>query len=234
MIERYRRIARMRILVVEDDDKAARLLGKGLREEGFAVDVAHDGDQGDELLAVNTYDVVILDWLLPGKDGLALCRDVRARGVQTPVLMLTARQALSDRVTGLNLGADDYLTKPFAFAELLARIHALLRRSEMSRPPVIEVADLTLDPRSHEVRRAGTPLHLTPREYAILEVLMRRAGEVVARSRLAESVWEEEQDRLTNLLDVHVSHLRRKVDRPGLAPLIHTVRGRGFLLGDSR
>ena len=221
----------MRILLVEDDEKAAQLLSKGLREEGFAVDVAHDGAQGDELVAINTYDAIILDWLLPGKDGIAICRDLRTRGLHTPILMLTARHALSDRVTGLNTGADDYITKPFAFAELLARIHALLRRSELTRPVVLEIADLSLDPRSHRVRRAGQSVRLTPREYGILEVLIRRAGEVVTRARLAESVWEEEQDRLTNLVDVHVSHLRRKIDRPGLVRLIHTVRGHGYRLG---
>jgi DNA-binding response OmpR family regulator len=221
----------MRILLVEDDEKAARLLSKGLREEGFAVDVAHDGAEGDELVAVNAYDAIILDWLLPGKDGIAICRDLRARGLHTPILMLTARQALSDRVTGLDAGADDYITKPFALAELLARIHALLRRSELTRPVVLEIADLTLDPRSHRVRRAQQTVHLTPREYAILEVLIRRAGEVVSRARLAESVWEDEHDRLTNLVDVHVSHLRRKIDRPGLVRLIHTVRGHGYRLG---
>jgi two-component system, OmpR family, response regulator len=148
--------------------------------------------------------------------------------------MLTARDALSDRVRGLNTGADDYLTKPFAFAELLARIHALLRRSELTRPVVLQVEDLTLDPRSRQVWRAGNAVHLTPREYAILDVLIRRAGEAVTRSQLAESVWEEEQDRLTNLLDVHLSHLRRKVDRPGLTTLIHTVRGYGYMLGPGR
>jgi two-component system, OmpR family, response regulator len=221
----------MRILLVEDDEKAARLLSKGLREEGFAVDVAHDGDEGDELVAANTYDAIILDWLLPGKDGIAIWRELRARGFHTPILMLTARQALADRVTGLNMGADDYLTKPFAFDELLARIHALLRRSELTRPVVLQLADLRLDPQSHQVRRAGRAVHLTPKEYAILEVLIRQAGEVVSRARLVESVWEDEQERLTNLVDVHVSHLRRKIDRPGLVRLLHTVRERGFRLG---
>ena len=221
----------MRILLVEDDRKAARLLSKGLREEGFVVDVAYSGEEADETASVKDYDAIILDWLLPGKDGVTVCRDLRARGVATPILMLTARDALDDRVTGLNTGADDYLTKPFAFTELLARLHALLRRSDLTRPVVLSVADLALDPVSHRVTRGGTPISLTPKEYAILEVLMRHAGEVVTRARLSEGVWEDEQDSLTNLVDVHVSHLRRKVDRDAAAPLIHTVRSRGYRLG---
>jgi DNA-binding response OmpR family regulator len=218
----------MRILLVEDDRKAARLLSKGLHEEGFVVDVAHSAEEADDTLDVTGYDAVILDWLLPGKDGITVCRELRARGVTTPVLMLTARDALDDRVRGLNTGADDYLTKPFAFAELLARLHALLRRSDLSRPVVLTVGDLTLDPLSHRVTRSGLPLSLTPKEYALLELLMRHAGEVVTRSRLGEGAWEDEHDSLTNLVDVHVSHLRRKIDRDGAPALIHTVRGRGY------
>ena len=221
----------MRVLVVEDDRKAARLLSKGLEEEGFVVDVAHSGDEADDTADARDYDVIVLDWLLPGKDGLAVCRDLRARGVATPILMLTARDALDDRVKGLNTGADDYLTKPFAFAELLARLHALLRRSDLIRPLVLRVADLSLDPVSHRVTRAGVPVRLTPKEYAILEKLMRHVGEVVTRARLGEAVWESEHDSLTNLVDVHVSHLRRKVDPEGTVPLIQTVRGRGYLIG---
>jgi DNA-binding response OmpR family regulator len=221
----------MRILLVEDDRKAARLLSKGLQEEGFVVDVVRSGEEADETAEVKDYDAIVLDWLLPGKDGLTVCLDLRARGVATPILMLTARDALEDRVKGLNTGADDYLTKPFALAELLARIHALLRRSDLTRPVVLTVADLALDPISHRVTRGGTPINLTPKEYAILEVLMRRSGEVVTRARLGEGVWEDEHDLLTNLVDVHVSHLRRKVDREGVPPLIHTVRGRGYRLG---
>jgi DNA-binding response OmpR family regulator len=224
----------MRILLVEDDRKAARLLCRGLQEEGFVVDVAHSGEDADETAAVKDYDAIVLDWLLPGKDGLAVCRELRARGVSTPILMLTARDALDDRVRGLNSGADDYLTKPFAFAELLARLHAILRRSDLIRPLVLAVADLTLDPASHRVTRAGVPVSLTPKEYAILEVLMRHAGEVVTRARLAEAVWADEQDSLTNLVDVHVSHLRRKLDREGEPTLIHTVRARGYRIGGER
>lgn len=221
----------MRICLVEDDRKAARVVKKGLEEEGFVVDVAHAGDQGEELTAINDYDLIILDWLLPGTNGVTVCRNLRARGVVTPILMLTAKDALVDRVTGLDAGADDYLTKPFGFAELLARIRALLRRAETVRPATLRIADLTLDPASHRVTRGGASVTLTPREYAILQFLMRHAGQVVTRTQLGEHVWEAEHDTLTNLVDVHVSHLRRKIDRAGLVPLIHTVRGRGFRLG---
>ena len=221
----------MRVLVIEDDQEAARLLARGLREEGWVVDVAHTGESGDEMACVNSYDAIVLDWLLPDRDGIAVCRGLRAGGLHVPILLLTARDAVEDRVLGLNAGADDYLTKPFAFAELLARLHALLRRSELTRPVQLTVGDLTLDPRSHAVTRGGVPISLTPREYAILETLMRRAGEVVSRVHLGESVWENDLDSLTNLVDVHMSHLRRKVDRAGAPPLIHTVRGYGYRLG---
>ena len=221
----------MRVLVIEDDQEAARLLARGLREEGWVVDVAHSGETGDEMASVNSYDAIVLDWLLPDREGIAVCRSLRASGLHVPILLLTARDAVEDRVLGLNAGADDYLTKPFAFAELLARLHALLRRSELTRPVLLTVGDLTLDPKSHVVTRGGAPISLTPREYAILETLMRRAGEVVSRVHLGESVWESDLDSLTNLVDVHISHLRRKVDRSGAPPLIHTVRGYGYRLG---
>jgi len=220
----------MRILLAEDDRKAARVLKKGLEEEGFVVDVAPSGDEGDYLAAINEYDLIVLDWLLPGKEGIMLCRDLRARGLATPILMLTAKDALADRITGLNTGADDYLTKPFAFAELLARIRALLRRGGTSRPPLLTVGDLALDPVSHRVTRGGEPVHLTTKEYAVLEFLMHHAGEVVTRTQLGEHVWEAEHDNLTNLVDVHVSHLRRKIDQNAASPLLHTVRGRGYRL----
>jgi len=221
----------MRILLIEDDQEAAGLLAKGLREESWIVDIAHTGDAGDEMANVNTYEAIVLDWLLPDRDGIAVCRSLRLAGLQTPILLLTARDAVEDRVLGLNAGADDYLTKPFAFAELLARLHALLRRSELTRPVLLTVADLTLDPHSHVVIRGGVPLSLTPREYAILETLIRRAGQVVSRVHLGETVWQSDPDSLTNLVDVHISHLRRKVDRGNVPPLIHTVRGYGYRLG---
>jgi len=221
----------MRLLLVEDDKKAARVLARGFGEEGFVVDVAHSGDVGDELATANCYDVVVLDWLLPRKDGLAVCRDLRGRGIRTPILILTARDSLPDRVAGLDSGADDYLTKPFAFEELLARIRALLRRSELTRPPVLTVSDLTLDPVTHRVSRGGLEISLTPKEYAILQTLMRHSGQVVTRSRIAESVWAEAPEDLANIVDVHVSHLRRKIDQGDRPALIHTVRARGFQLG---
>jgi len=221
----------MRVLLIEDDRKAAKLLAKGLQEEGFVIDVAVTGEEGEEQAAVNEYDVIVLDWLLPGKDGIAVCRSLRAHDISTPILMLTARDSLTDRVNGLSTGADDYLTKPFAFAELLARIRALLRRSRLARPTVLRVADLTLDPATRRVARAGVVVALTTKEYAILEVLMQRAGEIVSRTRLVERVWDEASDVIDNLVDAHVSHLRKKVDRRGSIPLIHTVRGFGYRLG---
>jgi DNA-binding response OmpR family regulator len=223
-------MATLRLLLVDDDQKTARVLAKGLREERFVVDIAHTGAVGDEMATVNTYDVIVLDWILPDKDGLTVVRDLRARGVSTPILMLTARDALEDRVTGLNTGADDYLTKPFAFEELVARIHALLRRSNVTRETVLRVADLMLDPVSHRVTRGGERITLTRKEYDILAALMRQAGEVVSRTDLMEKVWETERDSL-NVLEVHVSNLRKKIDVVGAVPLIHTIRGSGYLVG---
>jgi DNA-binding response OmpR family regulator len=221
----------MRVLLIEDDRKAAKLLAKGLQEEGFVVDVAPTGELGEEHAGVNEYDVIVLDWLLPGKDGIAVCRSLRARDLSTPILMLTARDSLADRVSGLSTGADDYLTKPFAFAELLARIRALLRRSRNARPAVLRIGDLTLDPASRRVTRAGVSVELTSKEFAILEVLMRSAGEIVSRTRLIERVWDEASEILDNLVDVHLSHLRKKIDRGESSTLIHTVRGFGYRLG---
>jgi DNA-binding response OmpR family regulator len=223
----------MRLLLVEDDRKASRLVSKGLHEAGFLVDIAYSGEEGDEMATTADYTAIILDWLLPGKDGVTVCRDLRARGVSTPILMLTARHGLDDRVTGLNVGADDYLTKPFAFAELLARLHAILRRSAITRPVVLTIGDLSLDPVSHVVTRAGTPVNVTPKEYAILEMLMRHPGEVLTRTSLGERLWRGDDD-VNNLVDVHISHLRKKIDRESLEPLIHTVWGRGYRLGPPR
>jgi DNA-binding response OmpR family regulator len=221
----------MRVLVIEDDRKAAKLLAKGLQEEGFVVDVAGSGEDGEDKAFMDEYDVIVLDWLLPGKDGLAVCRSLRAGGSATPILMLTARDSIVDRVRGLGTGADDYLTKPFAFAELLARIRALLRRSRVAQPAVLRVADLTLDPAARRVIRGSASVTLTPKEYAILEVLIRAAGDVVSRTRLAERVWDEASEVLDNLLDAHVSHLRKKIDQGAAVPLVHTIRGVGYRLG---
>jgi DNA-binding response OmpR family regulator len=220
----------MRILLVEDDRKAAGLLRRGLCEEGFLVDVVHSAEDAGQKTRHTDYGLFILDWRLPGKDGLAFCHELRERKIQTPVLMLTARDALTDRVRGLDTGADDYLTKPYAFEELLARIRALQRRAEPARPKTLTVADLVLDPQTQRVSRAGRPLTLTSKEYAILEILMRGAGGIVSRTRLAEQIWKTGLIALDNLIDVHISNLRRKVDPPGVPPLIRTVRGRGFSL----
>jgi DNA-binding response OmpR family regulator len=222
----------MRLLLVEDDKKAARVLTRGLLEEGFVVDVAHSGDLAHELAIANRYDVILLDWLLPRRDGLSVCRGLRSRQILTPILILTARDSLPDRVLGLDSGADDYLTKPFAFEELLARIRALLRRSELTRPPLLQVQDLVLDPVTHRVTRSGIQIGLTPKEYAILETLMRHAGQVVSRLRIGEAVWQEPPEDLANLVDVHVSHLRRKIDAGDGPPLIQTVRASGFRVGE--
>ena len=221
----------MRALIIEGDQKTARLLAKGLREERFAVDTAHLGNEGDEMASVTAYDVIVLDRLLPDKDGIVVCRGLRERGVATPILILSARSSLEDRVTGLNAGADDYLAKPFGFSELLARIRALLRRSELTRAAVLKVADLMLNPASHRVSRGSVTINLTRKEYAILEVLMRHPGEIVERAQLVERVWEAEPDGFTSIIDVHVSNLRRKIEPAGAPRLLHTIRGHGYLLG---
>jgi DNA-binding response OmpR family regulator len=220
----------MRLLIIDADQKAARALAKRLRDERFVVDTAYASTVGDAMASVNTYDVIVLDWILPDKNGIAVCRDLRARGISTPILLLTARASLEDRVTGLK-AADDFLTKPFDFDELLARIHALLRRSDLRRPMLLRVADLTLDPVSHRVIRGGRTIHLTRKEYAILAVLMRHAGEVVSRSRLTQSGWESNADSLLRGLDVHVHNLRKKIDVAGRVPLIRTIRGSGYVVG---
>jgi DNA-binding response OmpR family regulator len=219
----------MHILLVEDDHKAARLLARGLEEEGYVVTVAHDA-QDIDARSLAGCDLAILDWMLPGKDGITLCREWRQRGLQLPVLMLTARDAVADRITGLNTGADDYLTKPFEFDELLARVRALLRRLVRAPAALLQVADLSIDPQTHAVSRAGVNFDLTPKEYAILEFLVQHVGAVVSRLQLAEHVWHADLIAIDNLIDVHMKNLRRKVDAPGKEALIETVRGRGFRL----
>jgi two-component system OmpR family response regulator len=216
----------VRLLLVDDDLKLARALARGLRRRGYAVDLSEDGEAALRRAAVYDYDVVVLDVMLPGTDGFAACRALRARGDAVPVLMLTARDAVDDRIRGLDAGADDYLPKPFDFGELLARVRALLRRGPAARPPELRVGDLVVDPAAHEVRRAGRRVELTAREFALLEYLARHPGEVVSRTRLLDHVWDENFEGSTNVVDVYVGYLRRKLGRPAIA----TVRGVGFRL----
>jgi DNA-binding response OmpR family regulator len=220
----------MRILVVEDEPVAAAVLAKGLREHSYAVDLVADGNDVLEQAAVNDYDLLILDVLLPGRDGLDVCRQLREAGATVPILMLTARGGLDQRVEGLDAGADDYLPKPYHFPELLARVRALLRRGPALADVVLGVEDLTIDPRARKVERAGRPIQLTSKEYALLEYLVRRKGEVVGRADIAEHVWDDSFDPMSNLIEVYIQRLRRKVDDGHATKLIRTRRGAGYTL----
>jgi DNA-binding response OmpR family regulator len=220
----------MRILLVEDEPDAARMLAKGLREQTFAVDVAIDGEEAVFQASINSYDLLILDVVLPLKSGLEVCRELRYQGLSIPILMLTARDGVQDRITGLDAGADDYLIKPFDFHELLARTRALLRRGHTVKPQIVTSADLAIDTRSHQVNRAGKPIELTATEYALLEYLARRAGEVVKRADIAEHVWDDTYDPFSNLIEVYIWRLRRKIDEDFSPKLIQTLRGDGYLL----
>jgi two-component system copper resistance phosphate regulon response regulator CusR len=221
----------MRILIVEDEPKVASFIRQGLQEERHSVDVAGDGAEALDLLStVPAPDLIVLDLLLPKRDGFSVLRTLRERGVATPVLVLTARDTVTDKVACLDLGADDYLTKPFAFEEFLARVRALLRRGIGQATPLLRVADLTLNPATREVARAGRPISLTTREYTLLEYLMRNAGRVLTRPMIAEHIWHLDFDSETNTIDVYVGYLRRKIDTPGVPRLIHTVRGSGYVL----
>src|ERR1700741_5175274 len=228
--------ASMRVLLVEDDSRIARFVAKGLREQTYAVDVAGTGEEALYQAAVNTYDLVILDVMIPAPDGFAVCRELRKSGQRMPILMLTARDGVEDRIAGLDHGADDYLTKPFEFRELLARLRALLRRSGELRPAKLAVADLILDTGAQTVSRAGKNVTLTAKEYALLEFLARNAGRVVGRAEIAEHVWDETFDPFSNLIEVNINRVRRKIDADSSKPLLHTRRGAGYffgLLGDS-
>jgi heavy metal response regulator len=220
----------MRILVVEDDPKVAEFIRKGLQEEGYAVDAAGDGETGLAMALDRLHDVVVLDVMLPKKSGLQVVREMRRAAVTSPVLLLTARDAVEDKVQGLDSGADDYLTKPFAFAELLARVRALLRRGAEARLPQLQVADLVLDPATRTVRRGGESIALTNREFALLEYLMRNPGRVLTRTMIAERVWDYSFDSATNVIDVYVNYLRKKIDAGRATKLLHTVRGVGYVL----
>jgi len=223
----------MRILIIEDEKKTAAYLRKGLSENGFIADTAHDGNSGLDLARSNDYDLLILDIMLPGRDGLSILAEIRKSGRQTPVIFLTARDGVSDRVKGLELGADDYLVKPFAFSELLARVHTILRRVPARQPDVLAAAGLEIDFLKHKVKRDGKQIDLTQKEFVLLSLLVRRKGETLSRTLIAEQVWDMNFDSDTNVVDVAVRRLRQKVDDPFEKKLIHTVRSVGYLFEDN-
>ncbi|MFQ5444936.1 MAG: heavy metal response regulator transcription factor [Nitrospinales bacterium] len=219
----------MRVLIIEDEKKVAGFIKKGLEEEQYAVDVAYEGEEGYYLAEQNQYDLVILDIMLPKKDGLTVLAQLRDKKIDTPILLLTAKDSVDDKVTGLNKGADDYLTKPFAFSELLARIRVLLRRGKMDTT-TLQVGDLVLDLVSHKVRRNEEEIELTGKEYSLLEYFMRNPGKVLTRTMIAEHVWDYNFDTFTNVIDVYVNHLRKKIDKNFPQKLLHTLRGVGYVL----
>lgn len=220
----------MRILVIEDDEKVASFIQKGLREEQYAVDLSHDGEDGLHWACENPYDAIILDIMLPLMDGMAICKDLRARNIHTPILMLTARDSVNDRIRGLDSGADDYLTKPFSFEELLARLRALLRRSRGYGESILRAGDLELDPATRQVTRASREIMLTGKEYALLEYFMRNAGIILTETQIIENVWDMNHDSMTNTVNVYIHHLRNKIDRGHDIKLLHTIRSRGYVL----
>jgi len=218
----------MRVLVVEDEERIAEFVRNGLGEHGYAVDVARDGGEALDWADIADFDIIVLDVMLPVRDGVDVCRTLRARGLRTPILMLTARDAVEDRVLGLDSGADDYLVKPFAFAELVARLRALTRREPQVRSPVLRLADLVLDSTTREVTRGGRLVDVTTKEYTLLEYPMRNPNQALTRTMIAEHVWNYDFDNATNVIDVHIRNLRRKIDDTFPAKLIHTVRGAGY------
>lgn len=220
----------MRVLLVEDDSRIARFVAKGLREQSYAVDLAASGEEALYQAAINSYDVVILDVMIPAPDGFAVCKELRNGGHRMPILMLTARDAVEDRIEGLDRGADDYLTKPFEFRELLARLRALLRRPTSLQPARLVVADLVVDTAGQSVSRGGKTIPMTAKEYALVEFLARNANRVVGRAEIAEHVWDEEFDPFSNLIEVYVNRVRRKIDAGPVKPLLHTRRGAGYML----
>jgi DNA-binding response OmpR family regulator len=221
----------MRILVVEDEEKIARAIQKGLQQESFAVDVVYDGDSGLAAARSDDYDLVVLDWMLPGSvDGQQICEQLRKENIVTPILMLTAKDAVASRVQGLNTGADDYLTKPFSFDELVARVKALLRRPAVSLQPVLKVADLEIDTATKEVRRQGKHIPLTAKEFALLHFLARHPGQVLSKDKLLQHLWNDDAAILPNTVEVYIGYVRSKIDKPFKKPLIKTVRGFGYKL----
>lgn len=220
----------MRLLVIEDERKLAGFIQKGLQEEGYAVDVASDGVEGLSMALDGLHDLILLDLRLPRKDGLTVLRELRAKKVSTPVLLLTVRSTIEDKVEGLDSGADDYLTKPFAFEELVARVRALLRRRGEAREPILRIGDLSLDPARRTVHRGGVRIDLTAREFALLDYFMRNPGRILTRTMISEHVWDYNFDPMTNVVDVYVNYLRKKLDLEDKPRLIHTVRGAGYVL----
>jgi heavy metal response regulator len=223
----------MRLLVIEDEKKVASFIKKGLEEEHYAVDLAHDGEEGLYLTETNDYDLVILDLMIPKIHGWEVLKRIRAKRNKVPILVLTARDSVEDKVKGLDSGCDDYLTKPFAFAELLARIRALLRREQTEKEPILRIADLTLSLVTHKVARQGKEIELTSREYSLLEYFMRNPDKVLTRTMISEHVWDYHFDSMTNVIDVYVNYLRRKIDKGFEPKLIHTIRGIGYLMKGS-
>lgn len=222
----------MRILLVEDEKRIANFIERGLKENHYAVDVASDGEKGFFMAEVNIYDLIILDVMLPEKDGISVCRELRKKKIGVPILILTAKDTVRDKVSGLDSGADDYLTKPFAFEELLARIRVLLRRKDGIKATILKASDLELNQLTHEVTRAGRKIDLTSKEYALLEYLMINANHIVTRTMISEHVWNESFDSFTNIIDVYINYLRSKIDKGFRKELIHTLRGTGYVLKD--
>ena len=223
----------MRILLIEDEKKIASFITRGLKEMHYAVDVAYNGEDGLFLADVNIYDLIILDVMLPDKNGMVICKELRTKKIKSPILMLTARNAVNDKVNGLNAGADDYLTKPFSFSEFLARIRALLRRTGTEKTNLLKVNDLELNQITHEVKRGKNAIPLTSKEYALLEYLMLNTEQVITRTMISEHVWKEDFDSFTNVIDVYIQHLRNKIDKGSKSKLIHTIRGTGYVLKKS-
>ena len=222
----------MRILLVEDERRMAGFIERGLKEESYAIDMANDGEAALYLAGLNPYDLIILDIMLPKKDGVAVCREIRNQKMDTPILLLTAKSSVKDKVLGFNSGADDYLSKPFEFEELLARVQALLRRRSFDKSSVLKVADLELNQLNHQATRAGKEISLTSKEFALLRYLMLHENQIVTRTMISEHVWNEDFDTFTNVIDVYINYLRNKIDKGFGKPLIHTVRATGYLLKD--
>lgn len=223
----------MRVLIIEDEHRLSRVIKKGLVEDGFAVDQAFDGEEGLFLAETEAYDIIILDLSLPKMDGMQVCRELRSKNIKTPIIMLTARITVEEKITGLDIGADDYMTKPFSFLELRSRIHAIIRRSKQQIQPILTIADLEVEPMKHIVKRNGQLIQLTPKELAILELLLHHKDEVVSRTMILEHVWDYNFDGMSNIVDVFIATLRKKIDDGFQQKLIHTIHGAGYKISDT-